>query len=251
MEGAPRKRIVVRRGETPTRSVRLVPALVAVLVVGLAAADSDSVQGERPELLLPGDEHHLTDLPAHPEGTWWVLHRPGHETVLEPLAVVVRSHQACGDQPPEEENGRAVLVPHAHDPVLLLRRHPGLTSGPVHTVFLDDGKVGESDSVTAQWDDGAVLVRHVTEGPYGDEPGHHHVELAVGGRQFRLHAGEWHGDGHWRVRWIGDLNRDGWPDLLLDASYKYSVYTARLFLSREADDQLEIHELATFTHSAC
>lgn len=67
-----------------------------------------------------------------------------------------------------------------------------------------------------------------------------------------LHREEWRGDGDWRVRWIGDLNRDGRPDLLVDASFKYSVFRTRLYLSSLAGDgQLELAEWATTTRVAC
>ena len=53
------------------------------------------------------------------------------------------------------------------------------------------------------------------------------------------------------VRWIGDLNRDGVPDLLVDASYKYSVHTTRLFLSRTTGGQIEFAEVGRFERTAC
>ena len=224
---------------------------VWLLMLGLATGNSAWAQSTELELLVAGNEYHRSDLPANPAGTWWVLHRPAGETVLEQLQVVVTPFQTCGDDEPEEQRGRALSVPAAHDPILLVRGHAALRAGTVRTVFLDDGVVGEAERVEAQWDDRVVILRHVAEDPSGDRPGEYRIELTVGDRQFQLHSDQWHGDGHWRVRWIGDLNRDGWPDLLVDASYKYSVYTTRLYLSRESDGRLEVSEAATFTHSAC
>lgn len=218
---------------------------------GLATGDGAWAQNTRLELLVPGNEFHRSDLPVNPAGTWWVLHRPVGETVLEELQVVVTPFQTCGDDEPEEQGGRAVSVPAARDPILLARRHPSLRAGTVRTVFLDDDAVGGAKRLEAPWGDRAVIVRHVAEDPSGDRPGEYRIELTLGNRQFQLHSDQWHGDGHWRVRWIGDLNRDGWPDLLVDASYKYSVHTTRLYLSTERDGRLEVSEAATFTHSAC
>jgi hypothetical protein len=74
--------------------------------------------------------------------------------------------------------------------------------------------------------------------------------LTLGDEQFRLRTDPWHGDGHWSLRWIGDLNRDGWPDLLLDASYKYSVHTTRLFLSNATAGRVDFVEAARFERTA-
>jgi hypothetical protein len=229
----------------------LLPVPVGLVMLGLATGNAAWAQSTGLELLLAGNDYHRTDLPANPAGTWWVLHRPAAEMVLEALQVVVKPFQTCGDDEPEEQRGRAVSVPAARDPILLARRHPALRAGTVRTAFLDDGANGEAERVEAPWGDRAVIVRHVAEDPTGDQPGEYRIELSVGDRQFQLHSDQWHGDGHWRVRWIGDLNRDGWPDFLVDASYKYSVYTTRLYLSGETDGRLEVSEAATFTHSAC
>lgn len=224
---------------------------VGALMLGLATGSSAWTQSTELELLLAGTEYHQRDLPAGPGGTWWVLHRPAEEIVLEALQVVVTPFHTCGDEHPEEQDGRAVSVPTARDPILLVRGHPALRAGTVRTAFVNDGGAGEAERVEALWGNRLVIVRHVTELPTGDQPGEYRIELAVGDRRFQLHADQWHGDGHWRVRWIGDLNRDGWPDLLVDASYKYSVYTTRLYLSHDTDGRLDVSEAATFTHLAC
>ena len=104
--------------------------------------------------------------------------------------------------------------------------------GRVRTAFVDDTEAGESERVEVPWDEITVVVQRVIDGPRSDQAGQYRIELQVGAERYHLHSDQYHGDGHWRVRWIGDLNGDGWPDLLLDASYKYSVNTTRLYLSR-------------------
>ncbi|MFO7527320.1 MAG: hypothetical protein R6W86_00735 [Marinobacter sp.] len=225
---------------------------LGLLVLTLGANNRAWTQSSGLEILLPGSEYHQSDLPENSAGLWFVLHRPDGETVLEASNVVVRPFHTCGDERPEEQRGRAVTVSAISDPVLLIRGHPELRPGPVRTEFQDDGVSGEAKRVEATWGDEKLILRHIVDQAIDDQPGRHLIELTLGDLQFPLHADAWHGDGHWRVRWIGDLNRDGWPDLLLDASYKYSVYTTRLYLSSPgADGGLEITEVATFTHTAC
>ena len=233
--------------------MRSVPSLTAALgLLGLSLTHSGAqIQGESLELLLPGTEYHRTDLPADPAGVWWVLHGSTDETMLESMEIAVTAFRTCGDESPDQQNGRAVSVPGTGNPILLVRGHPDLTSGPLRSAFLDNGAAGEAERIETRWDGRPVVVRHLTEGPHGDQPGRYRIDLAVGDRQFELYSDQWHGDGHWRLRWMGDLNRDGWPDLLVDASYKYSVTTSRLFLSRVSAGQLAVTEVATFTHSAC
>jgi hypothetical protein len=209
------------------------------------------VQGDGVELLLPGDEYSRTDLPADPTGPWLVLHVLAGETRLDSMEIAVTAFQSCGDESPEEQNGRAVAVPGVPHPILLVRGYPGLAAGPVRTAFLDDGVAGEGARIETTWEGQAVTVRHLTEDPQGDQPGTYRIDLEVGDRQFELHSDQWDGEGQWRLRWVGDLNRDGWPDLLVDASYKYSAYTTRLFLSGVAAGQLEFTHAAVFSHFAC
>jgi hypothetical protein len=226
-------------------------AVLGSLIFAFGLQSDARPQNDRVELLLTGEEYDSTDLPPNPAGTWWVLHRQGEGVVLETLPVLVTSVRGCGDEVPGQQSGRTVSVPEARDPILLVRGLPNPTVGPVRTAFLDHDGRGEQARVKAEWGAQPVVVQHLAEPPSGDRPGEYRVDFALGDDQFRLLSDQWHGDGHWRVRWIGDLNRDGWPDLLIDASYKYSVYTTRLYLSRERGGRLDMREVARFQHSAC
>lgn len=220
------------------------------VVFGLIASSEGWAQDERTELLLTGDGYHATDLPHNLTGLWWVLHRPTGTPSLESLHVVVTPVPACGDAP-DDRNGRAVTVPQAADPILLVRGSGKFAAGPVPTAFVNQDGTGERPRIQTLWQDEPVIVERTVELPAGDQPGQYRIDLTVGDRHFRLHTDQWHGDGHWLVRWIGDLNRDGWPDLLVDASYKYSVHTTRLFLSHAAGREIGFTEAARCGHSAC
>lgn len=222
-----------------------------LVLFGLTVTWSVGAQGQRVELLLPGDAYHRDDLPGDPSGAWWVLHQPDGQPVLESMQVVVTPFRTCGDGDTSRQTGRTVDVPAAREAILLVRGLPDIDAGLVRTAFVDSSGAGESERVEAPWDDTTVVVQRMVDGPHGDQPGRYWIELLMGTERYRLHTDQWHGDGHWRVRWIGDLNRDGWPDLLLDASYKYSVTTTRLYLSRADDGRPAFSEVAVLNNPAC
>lgn len=217
-----------------------------VLGFGSSFAQEASVQ-----LLLPGSEYHASELPADMTGRWWVLHRTGDAVSLASLEIVVEPRAGCSDEDPNRPGGRLVRVSHARNPILILRGLPELTAGPVRTAFLDRDGTGVEPVVEAQWGEQRMVLRHTAELPSGDQPGRYWVAVAIDERRYELRTDQWHGDGHWRVRWIGDLNRDGAPDLLLDASYKYSVHTTRLYLTHQADGRLQFDEVSQIEHTAC
>lgn len=231
------------------------PAMRTLLLVGvftLTLYRAAPPQERNVELLLPGDEYDRADLPPNAAGTWWVLHRSQGEVVVQPMEVRVVPVPGCSDEAGDEPSGRAVTVPEAREPILLVRGDFTLTAGPVRTAFLDGGGTGEAAQVNVRWGDQRVSVRHLTDEPRGDQPGAYRIELTLGNQNVRLHADQWQGDGQWLVRWIGDLNRDGFPDLLVDASYKYSVHTTRLFLSRTTPGgPVEFNEVGHFERTAC
>ena len=201
--------------------LRLLRQSMGCLLLGLAATGSAPAQGQRVELLLPSDDYHRSDLPADPAGPWWVLHQPDGRAVLEPTEIVVTPFRTCGDKDAARETGREVRVPSAQGIIVLVRGLEGIGPGVVRTAFVDTDGAGAAERVEVPWDETLLVVQRVAEGPDGDQPGQYQIELLLGTQRYQLHTDEWHGDGRWRVRWIGDLNRDSWPDVLLDASHKY------------------------------
>ena len=153
----------------------LAPFFLVVVFQGSA-----STQGQRVDILLPGDEYHRKDLPPDASGTWWVLHRPEGQTVLELMESVVTPFRACGDEDLSPPTGRAVQVPAARGPILLLRGLPGLRPGLIRTAFVDTSGAGQSVRIEAPWDESTVVVQRVADGPYGDQPGQYRVELLFG-----------------------------------------------------------------------
>jgi hypothetical protein len=234
-------------------TVPLIQRSALCMLFGLAVLVNAGAQGQRVELLLPGSEYHQSDLPPDPSGPWWVLHQPAGQPVLEAMELIVTPFRSCGDDD-AGQTGRAVEVPNAQGSILLLRGLHDLGSGSVRTDFVDTAGTGAYERVEVPWNDTTVIVRRSLDDPQDGRPGRYQIELLIGTIQYQLHTDQWHGDGHWWVRWIRDLNRDGWPDVLLDASYKYSVHTTRLFLSRidgVDGDAPVFDEVGTLSSSAC
>lgn len=221
------------------------------MLIALGVANTPTT-GQTPSgnvtLLLPETEFSPSEGPADVAGAWWVLHDSGAGIALTSTGIQVTDVPSCADDSPDAQPDRSASVPGAPNPIMLIRGVPGLEAGPVRSAFRDDGMTGEAARIELAWDGGPVIVRHLTQEPSGDQPGLHRVALTIGDRDVDLLEEQWQGDGHWRLRWMGDLNRDGYPDLLVDASYKYSVYTTRLFLSQ---GRTAYTEMATFSHTSC
>ena len=142
--------------------------LVALVVFALVASSEGWARGERVELLLRGNGYHATDLPRNPAGPWWVLHRPTGTPSLESLQVVVTPVPGCSDAP-DERNGRAVTVPQAGDPILLVRGSGKLAAGPVPTAFVNQNGSGERLRIQVLWQDQPVIVERTADLPSGDQ----------------------------------------------------------------------------------
>jgi hypothetical protein len=65
-----------------------------------------------------------------------------------------------------------------------------------------------------------------------------------------LAAADFMDDALMHVHWVGDLNGDGMPDLLLNTSHKYSYSQLVLFLSSAREGDI-LHRAASFRYTAC
>ena len=216
-----------------------------ILLSFLVASVAQS-QSAIPVILPPGDEYTVDEMPSETPGLWWVLHRRADSYGLVQAAVAVDAiHDSCVDETPGERSGRRVRVPSVAEPVLLLRGIVNLQPGPIQSASLPSDLNGFGKILRVGWAGRTVEFRHVTMGDG------FRVELADGERVKSLYGNDWHDEGSWSLIWAGDLNGDGHLDVVMNASHKYSVHTARLFLSRVRDGSVVLEEAANFTHTAC
>ena len=148
------------------------------------------------------------------------------------MQIAVTPFRTCGDEDPPQQTGRAVRVPTARDTILLLRGLPGIGSRLVRTAFVDSTGAGDPNAwrcrgMTSRslFNGLLAILEGINQGNTGSS-----CWLAPNGTNniptngMAMVAGERDGSG----TSTGMAGRD----LLLDASYKYSVNTTRLYLSR-------------------
>lgn len=213
--------------------------LIAMAGLGLAGA-APPVLGQ--QLLMPGGPYEASAVPADARGEWLALVVGDGSDRLTGVRVSVESvTEECTGTPGA---ARLVRVNGGTPPLVLLRRVPGVREGAVtagtlaapqdwreprqgmfagRSFVLREERVGEGFRLRYSY---RTALETVFEAPTEDA-------------------------GYWDLLWLGDLNRDGWPDLLLQADGKYSLQTTRLFVSRIRRGVGVLEEIAVFGITAC
>ncbi len=190
------------------------------------------------ELLVPGGPYEASAVPADARGEWLGLVAGAGPDRLVPVRVAVENvMEECTGSPGA---ARLVRVTSGPSPIVLLRGVPGVREGVVAPGTL---------APPVDW-------RQPQAGSFGGRPFLLREERVGEGFRLRYAWGQAletvfetgsEDEGYWAVLWLGDLNRDGWPDLVLQADGKYSLQTTRLLLSRRG----VLEEIATFRIAAC
>lgn len=194
------------------------------------------------ELLIPGGPYEASAVPADARGEWLGLVAGDGPDRLVPVRVSVESvTEECTGSPGA---ARLVHVNGAPAPLVLLRDVPGVREGPVTA-----GRLAPA----LDW-------HQPQEGSFGGRPFLLREERVGEGFRLRYAWGQTletvfqadvEDEGHWTLLWLGDLNGDRWPDLLLQADGKYSLQTTRLLVSRVRRGAGVLEEIATFGISSC
>jgi hypothetical protein len=207
--------------------------LLSVLAFGATPA-----RGQ--EVLLPGGPYEASALPLNPSGRWLALVEDRGSN-LAPVTVTIESAmEECTGTP----GAARTVTTRGSAPVLLFRRVPGLVAGSVTPGALEPAGAWRGPRTGAFGGRPFVLSEErVGEG--------FRLRYSWGGSTGTVFEANADDDGHWEPLWLGDLNRDGWPDLLLQADWKYSMRTVRLLLSRVRGSAWVIEEVAAFGVTAC
>ena len=193
------------------------------------------------ELLVPGGPYEASAVPADAQGEWLALVADGADRLAAVRVSVVSVTEECTGAPGA---ARVVRVAGRPEPAVLFRDVPGTRAGPVTAGTL---------TPTDDW-------RRPREGRFAGRPFLLREERVGEGFRLRYAWGSTQetvfetgveDEGHWDLLWLGDLNRDGWPDLLLQADGKYSLQTTRLLLSRLRNGAGALEEVARFVIAAC
>ena len=240
------------------------PCILALITLGPIAS-----AGEGPELLLPGlfhgDELEIRAL----DREWMGLYAEDGGYALARTRVRVQSVYDPLVDMPGEASGWLVSAEGAEEPLFLVRGLEGLEEGPVYTAMSgpDDLDVGDSRSLSDGPEGWYALAAFGEAHPSPDLYGlpevtdyelrlYRHPPLGLTpsseapSSQPLVQLGVLQ-DTRPQVLWVGDLDRDGRLDLLLDASFHYSVSDYALWTSRGAPDGLLVQRVATLSTSGC
>jgi len=203
-----------------------------------------SQSAAKPSILLPGD-YHKSEIEKDVMGEWWAVCSRDNLFELTRTFVTVELIEDSCNPGQYEKNGRRVTVSNCTATKLLLRNLGNLKEGVLKAgnILHDRDK---DDLATLSY--GGNLM-HIKEGKAGETG--YNLELTYLARKQIIYSTEFSDEGQWSVQWVGDLDGDERPDLLIFASDKYSVSVLRLFLSGSAGPDNLVREVATFRTTAC
>ncbi len=201
------------------------------------------IDGEPPELLLPG-ERHGSEVPLNADGPWWAICSAGARRELKRVTVSVSTvFDAMIDQE-GQPTGARLEIRGCDAPLALLRNVPRLAARS-----LPEGTASpvRSGAVDLRFGGKPFAIRQMAQGGSG-----YRLEYSTGGRAQTLYAtdevsADLPATDLWSVAWIGDLDDDGKPDLLLNATNHYNVSQVSLFLSGAAPPGSLLKLVASFT----
>jgi|GEM_PF-1636899 len=114
--------------------------------------------------------------------------------------------------------------------IVMMADVTGLRPGAIDTASVMQGDLAppkvHDDSVAYSFRGERSVIRSERV----NESGFRLVHVGKGGRLVLFTADD-QDEGSWKLAWAGDLNRDGAPDLLLEATRKYSVRSWQLHMS--------------------
>lgn len=213
----------------------------------LAALVASGAANAQVKLLRPGLQG-AKAMKGQPK-TGWLALWPNRLAATK-LEFAPARHPIDDDGKPEAVmTGLDVKVEGDVAPLVLLRGLPARTLTPLippeeGTPFIGDPKAPVSLPTLG---DAPPLEFSVES--FG-ERGRRLVLTRAGTRQVLFEAAESDTDG-WSLKWAGDLDGDGKPDLLLTADSHYARETLRLFLSSKAKKGELVHEVASLTGEGC
>lgn len=235
-------------------------------VLLLAASAPLTIAEEAVQILRTG-LHHGDDVAVESGPDWWGVFPEGDGFTLQSAPVTItREFDPIVDEE-GQATGKLVKVPQEAEPVLLVRGIKGLTAGSLNSVRLNssplflypgqslglgislDGKKAQSGSIVAQGecnrieDDTPVFTNYrLLLRVRGDQGVH--VQEIVAVKPF------WTGTSP-NILWVGDLDRDGRVDILINIPEHESNSHYVLFMSSAAKEGELVGKVAEWRTTAC
>ena len=224
----------------------------AILLSILLNTTNVAVAGEAIEIAIPGQFHDADEVKSG-DG-WWGLYREGTfvQFKMEPISITMAAVYSRDQRRTEAPSDVEIAIsPRLRQPEVILRGIEGLRAGPVKALYWNYGRgeflnPGEGIAFTDEHQDFEVhySVRAVgtTEEPadkakirsrnYGWVL---ERKSNVGSRrQTLLSITELGVDSFPQILWVGDLDRDGLPDLIVDERPSEFKLHIVLYLSSKA-----------------
>jgi hypothetical protein len=193
---------------------------------------------------------------------WWGVFASGNGFALQPATLSVTPCRDIYDES-DELTGKKTAVEGEQQPLFLVKALKNPVAGPMLTVFrgtlsLLPGRevsfgIGGRQNLQLQTK-GTQVPLEEANNRFGDIVNY---ELTVtGGKdnvvpQVLVRTDAVWSDGIPRLHWVGDLDRDGLLDFLLDTSMHYAAANTQLYLSSEAGDTDVAAPVATMPSSGC
>jgi hypothetical protein len=210
---------------------------------------------EKPTLLLPG-QYHGDEVSAKSGEIFLILDHEEGKCRLRKTRLVVKKVR---DQILDEGNkrtGKSVSTP-TGNPVFMIRGIPAIKAGPAITavVYSRPQIVPTTVPLTVTLKNTTWTVQALPTGPKKGPDLTEPVRLFVKSNSIQrelINLPQGMDPDHAKgIRWIGDVDGDGQPDVLMDISNHYNISEMVLLLSSEGSPQGPYRIVATFKTVGC
>jgi hypothetical protein len=192
------------------------------------------------------------------EGELWLgLYKQGNEYRLMPSILSIKTKYDPIVDSVGESTGAKVSVPGMGEPLFLVSG-----GGFERSQLIEAVEIGKTE-ITSGFDEGFTFGKadyrlHVVTNP-GDQTAkkdsfvknNSQLVFSNGEIEQTLYQVTNCSFCRWQVKWIGDLDSDGKPDLYLMLTDHYNVSNQKLFLSSRAEIDGLLKEVAEFTTTGC
>lgn len=241
-----------------TRCFALLIALLLGLTVNTFADQDEQLPGD---MVMVG-EWHGDEVVAENNERWLALVKANGGYALQEVTVTVEFVEDAVIDAPPAKTGKKITVPKGVEPLVLLRSLPQLMPGPVVSAELLDEDF-HAGRPTGIYFDGVLfeLELKCEERHRGEEQADCPMQLSGSSIQQALSSYPVYrpcavdqgiaSEAFPQVLWVGDIDRDGRLDLLVDLTDHYNISAPTLLLSSLAKEGELVHPAAVFRTSGC
>lgn len=235
-------------------AIRIGP-VTAVLPDNTLPQDKSEIVKPRSFLILSPGTFHNEDVPVLDSNNWTGLYFKNGKVELEDIELVVTNvHDPILDGPNQKTAKKIECEPQGARYII-----GGLSSGSVPLIEQDIGSIFPGTPYPFEYygrnfDLSATAIYVGQDGDFSEIIDYQLILKTIVNAEERtqvLAATYQFDDAEMSILFIGDIDRDGWPDFIVDTSPKYSYRQITLFLSSEAEGKDLVKPVATFSATSC